>query len=275
MKTIYIDVLIVLNIYVNFFLLKATAKFTHTLLKTSRCILSSIIGSLFSLTILLPSESFLLSLSIKLIAAAVITAITFGIREKKRFFKLLLYFYIINFIFAGAVMLLYITFKPSFMAFNNSYFYIDFSLISLVIFTAIAYFAVTTVRYFMDKGADSSKKYHIIIKYKGKVISIDALADTGNSLTDSFTGKPVIICPKQKLGFNNNFSTENAEEIFKKYGFRMIPYYTISNGGMIPVFKPDEIFITDKESEKGYPVDALIGLISRDTEAIFNPNLLI
>ena len=160
MKTIYLDVLIVLNIYVNFFLIKATAKFTHTPLKIFRCILSSVIGSLFSLTILLPSGNFLLSLLIKLAAAVIITAITFGIKERKRFFKLIFYFYIINFVFAGAVSFMYITFKPSFMAVNNSYFYVDFSLMSLVIFTAIAYFAVTGVRYFMDKAFDVTSTLH-------------------------------------------------------------------------------------------------------------------
>lgn len=275
MKTIYIDILIILNIYVNFFLLKATAKFTHTPLKISRCILSSAIGSLFSLTILLPSKSFLLSLLIKFIAAAVITSITFGIKERDRFLKLLLYFYIINFVFAGAVMLLYITFKPSFMAFNNSYFYVDFSLMSLVVFTTVAYFAVTAVRYFMDKGTYTSKKYRIIIKYKGNIISVEGLADTGNSLVDGFTGKSVIICPEKKLGVNCSFSMDNAEEIFKKYGFRMIPYFTIGNSGMIPVFNPDEILITDYETGKSYPVDALVGVIPKETKAIFNPNLLI
>lgn len=275
MKTIYLDVLIVLNIYVNFFLLKATAKFTHTPLKISRCILSSVIGSSFSLTILLPSGSFLLSLIIKLVAAVIITAITFGIREKKRFLRLIFYFYIINFVFAGAVSFMYMTFKPSFMTVNNSYFYVDFSLISLVVFTAISYFAVTGIRYFMDKAADTSKKYNIIIKYHGSIISIDAIADTGNSLTDSFTGKPVVICPQKELGFNDDFSVTNAESIFKKYGFRMIPYFTIGNTGMIPVFKPDEMLITEKESRKSYSSDAMVGLIPKDTKAIFNPNLLI
>ncbi len=275
MKTIYLDVLIVLNIYVNFFLLKATAKFTHTPLKIPRCIISSVIGSFFSLTILLPSGGFLLSLLIKLAAAFIITAITFGIKDKKRFLRLLFYFYIINFVFAGAIMLMYITFKPTFMAFNNSYFYVDFSLISLVIFTTISYFAVTGVRYFMDKNSDTSKKYRIIIKYQGKVTSIDALSDTGNSLTDSFTGKPVVICPKNALGFNEEFSLENAEDIYKKYGFRLIPYFTIGNTGMIPIFKPDEIVISEKESGKSYCADALVGLTAKETQAIFNPNLLI
>lgn len=37
METIYIDVLIILNIYVNFFLLRITAGVTHSPLKNSRC----------------------------------------------------------------------------------------------------------------------------------------------------------------------------------------------------------------------------------------------
>ena len=48
---VYVDVLLALNIYVNFFLIKATAKLTSEKIKTSRLILSSLGGSLFSLLI--------------------------------------------------------------------------------------------------------------------------------------------------------------------------------------------------------------------------------
>ena len=94
---------------------------------------------------------------------------------------------------------MYITFKPSFMAFNNSYFYVDFSLLSLVIFTAVAYFAVTAVRRLMDRGCDTSHHYKVIIRHKSGVFSMEALADTGNSLIDHFSGKPVIICPQKGI----------------------------------------------------------------------------
>ena len=136
--------------------LRATARFTHTPLKPSRCVLSSVLGSLFSLTIFLPVSNFFITLLIKLAAAAVITTMAFGVKDKKHMLKLMAYFYIINFVFAGVIMLLYQTFRPSFMAFNNSYFYVDFSLLSLVIFTAVGYFAVTLTRRIMDKGCDLS-----------------------------------------------------------------------------------------------------------------------
>lgn len=278
MKSIYVDVLIVLNIYVNFFLLKATARLTHTPLKISRCLISSAIGSTFSLTIFLPKMNFLIPVAIKLGAAIIVTAMAFGIKDRRLTLKLVFYFYLVNFVFGGIIMLFYITFRPKFMALGNTYFYIDFSLLSLVIFTAIAYFAVTVFRYFMDKGCDSKKKYRIIIRNGERTVSLDALADTGNSLVDMFSGKPVVICRRVDLNhiadFPQEITLENAQLLYEKNAVRFIPYSTIGNSGMIPIFSPDEILICDEETGRMQNVDAMIGVNPKDVPAIFNPKLL-
>lgn len=279
MKTIYIDVLIILNIYVNFFLLKATARLTHTPLKTSRCIVSSVIGSLFSLTIFLPDMNFLIPLAIKLGAAVIITALAFGIKDKRQTLKLVFFFYIVNFIFGGIIMLFYLTFRPGFMAFGNTYFYVDFSLLSLVVFTAVSYFAVTAVRRLMDRGCDTKGKYKVVIRQSGKTVSVDALADTGNSLVDIFSGKPVIVCRSADLqdiaDLPSEPAVENAELLYKTNGLRFIPYSTIGNTGMIAVFSPEEIVICDSESGRTKKVDAMIGIDAKDVPAVFNPKLLL
>lgn len=278
MKTIYVDVLIILNIYVNFFLLKATARLTHTPIKTVRCIVSSVIGSIFSLTIFLPDMNFLIPLAIKLAAAVIIIAAAFGIKNRLRTVKLIFYFYVVNFLFGGIIILFYLTFRPGFMAFGNTYFYIDFSLISLVVFTAAAYFAVALFRRFLDRGGDSDAKYRIVIRYNGRSVSVDAISDTGNSLADAFSGKPVIICRKSDIseitGITGEFVPENEELLYKAARIRFIPYSTIGNSGMIAVFKPDEITIRNAETGKGKRVDALIGINTKDVPAIFNPKLL-
>ena len=49
MKTIYLDVLLCLNLYINYFVLRATAKLLHAKLRTGRCLLAAGVGSLFSL----------------------------------------------------------------------------------------------------------------------------------------------------------------------------------------------------------------------------------
>ncbi len=276
MKCIYLDVLIVLNVYVNYFLLKGTSKLTHTPISTMRCAVSSFLGSFFSLTIFLPDMGIIISLALKLAAAAVITAIAFGIRDLRHTAKLIIYFYLVNFIFGGFVMLMYEIFKPSFIAFNNSWFYVDFSLLSLVVFTALAYVVVSACRYFLDRGCDISHSYKVVIKYGGAAVSLEAVPDTGNSLVDVFSGKPVIVCGREKLCEIKPEVQLNAEpETLLENGFRLVPYKTIGNTGLIPVFTPDEVIICDGETKKEKKVDALIGINSRETPAIFNPELFV
>lgn len=280
MKTIYVDVLIILNIYVNFFLLKASAKLTHTPIRLSRCIIASVIGSIFSLTIFLPKMNFLIPLSIKLAAAVIIVAVAFGIGDKRQLLKLVFYFYLVNFIFCGVILLLYMVFRPGFMTFGNTFFYVDFSLLSLVIFTAAAYLAVSLLRRLMDKNSVGSGKYIVTVRKGKNTISVKALADTGNSLVDMFSGNPVIICRREDTDLLIDLAAdpvpENAELLYTENRIRFIPYSTIGNCGMIAVFSPDEVVITDEETGKIRSAEAMIGINPvMDTPAIFNPKSLL
>jgi len=69
MQTIYVDVLIILNIYINFLLIKTTSKITRSPLKFIRCILASFYGSLFSILILFPHLNCIINLFISLACA--------------------------------------------------------------------------------------------------------------------------------------------------------------------------------------------------------------
>lgn len=274
MQTIYIDVLIVLNIYVNFFLLRTTAKITHSSMKTVRCISGAVYGSFYSLLILVPHLNTAISIAIKVFAAITIVMIAFGISNKIRTLMNVAAFFTVNFIFAGVIYAVYSWLKPSFMHFNNSYFYIDFSLVILVCTTAVLYFAVCIVRFFLDKIPADSGCYKIIIRYKDKIISLSGLADTGNSLVDFFSGSPVIICGRDKMSDITGSQDFQSDDAVIPKGFRLIPCSTISDSGVIPVFKPDEIVIFDGRSGLKKPVEAMIGFASNSTDAIFNPKLL-
>jgi stage II sporulation protein GA (sporulation sigma-E factor processing peptidase) len=288
--SIYLDVLIIINIYVNYFLLKATAKLTHTFLSIPRCVFASIIGSLFALMIFLPPLDFFINFLLKLAASAIIVALAFGI-SKERFLKLVLFFYAANFIFAGVIFAAYILTKPDFVHYNNTYFYVDFSLLALVISTIIAYFAVSAIRYFLDKKASLNEKFSVIISNMGKVVSLCAIADTGNGLVDVFSGKPIIVCSLKKLekilpqGYNEAFLSDDID-FLKDFiishkdlrGIKLIPFSTINSGGVLPVFPPENVYIKFESKNEIKHVDALIGICKEDNgkcDAIFNPNLII
>ena len=269
MQTIYIDALIVLNIYVNFFLLRITAGATHSPLRTWRCIAASVYGSVFSLTILLPYLGTFVSLAIQLVAAVSIVALSFGTHSCKRLFINTAAFFAANFTLAGTVYSVYTLLKPKFIHFNNACFYIDFSLLILIITTAALYFVVRVVRIFMDRAPNDD--YRIFIRAGKKAISLPGLADTGNVLVDYFTGSPVIICSEES--FSELTSTVLDISLLPK-GFRLLPYSAVSGSGLIPVFRPDEVLISSCTKGGSKPVDAVIGFGECSGKAVFNPKLL-
>jgi stage II sporulation protein GA (sporulation sigma-E factor processing peptidase) len=267
-ETIYVDVLIVLNIYVNFFLLRITAGFTHSSLKTGRCIAAALYGSLFSLIILLPGLDNMTAFLIKTSAAVSIVALAFGVHGKKRLITNTIAFFTSNFVLAGAVYGVYSFFKPHFMHFNNTCFYIDFSLVILILTTALLYAAVRILRIWTDKTPEGS--YNVFIRDKGKVITLNGLADTGNGLVDYFSGSPVIICAAEYFTELTGCELDIGR---LPRGFRLLPCSAVSGNGLIPVFRPDEIIISCTNGSRK-PVDAVIGFGECGGKAVFNPKLL-
>ena len=269
METVYVDVLLVLNIYVNFFLLRITAGLTHSPLSAGRCTAASAYGSLFSLMILLPELCIPLSLVIRLAAAVSIVAAAFGIRGARRLIKDTAAFFTANFVLAGAVYGFYSILKPEFMHFNNGCFYIDFSLMILIVTTAVLYAAVRVVRIFLDR--DQNDSYRIFIRKGRKTISLEGIADTGNALVDFFTGSPVIICAAESFTELTGKKIDISE---LPRGFRLLPCSAVSGSELIPVFRPDEVLISCLTSGERKPVDAVIGFGECGGKAVFNPKLL-
>lgn len=257
--TVYADVLIILNVYVNYFLLRTTAKLTHSPLRTWRCIAASFYGSLYSLLILAPRLPLPFTIAIKLASAVTIVAAAFGLNSAVRVIKNTVAFFCANFIFGGVIYAVCSWLKPSSVHFGNSYFYIDFSLLLLVITTAVLYGAVCLLRRFTDKDYDSESR--IFIRSGSRTIGIDGFADTGNRLVDCFSGRPVIICGREDVG------SVSAR-------LHLIPCSTVSDSGVMPVFRPDEVVIVNTATGEKKPVDVMIGIGETGGKAIYNPKII-
>lgn len=269
MRTIYADVLVILNIYVNFFLLRTTARLTHSPLKTWRCAAASAYGSLFSLMILLPELPYALNLAVKSAAAVTVVTAAFGYRDIRRTVINTSAFFTSNLILGGAVYALYSWFRPDFIHFRNTYFYIDFSLVILIVCTAAMYGIVFVINTLLNKNAYAD--YDVVIRCGKRITRLKGLADTGNILTDFFTGCPVIICDMNM--YTCVTGMEYHDSCIPK-GFRVLPCTTVSEKGLIPVFRPDEVLIEQIGSGSAKQVDALIGFGKTCGEAVFNPVLL-
>ena len=277
---IYVDILIITSIYANFFLLKTTARLVHSPLKNGKCVIAAMVGSLFSLVILLPQLNSLLLLLIRILSAALMIITAFSGKTAKELYRTGLIFFFVSFIFAGIEYGISILSGGQNMLWHNSVLYVNISLLTLIISTIVSYAAISFFRYYLDGKNSADEKYTITITRDGKTASFTAVGDTCNNLTDIFTGKPVIVCGRNNL--SELFERRELEEALMSEnrtkhinGWRLIPFSTIASGGMLPVFQPAAVIIKNSESSVRKSADVYIGVVNRDMEyAVFNPKIL-
>ncbi|MCC8043190.1 MAG: sigma-E processing peptidase SpoIIGA [Oscillospiraceae bacterium] len=274
---IYIDVLIITNIYVDFLLLKATAVLTHSPLRVSRGIAAAFLGGISSLIILLPRLNPFILVTVKLITAAVIVLTAFGFPAKRGYLLKLFLFFLISFIFSGIGTAASYLLGGKFIRAANGVIYADFSMYSLVISTVAAYICVCVYRMLSD-GRELDDEYTLVIGEKGRHISIPAALDTGNVLRDSFTGKPIIVCPCERLGeiyehIPTDISASDTSQ--GMHGWRFIPYSTALGEGLMPIISPKEMWVKNRRTGEISRPNAYIGAASGQmVTAVFNPKIL-
>ncbi len=280
-QVIYIDVLIAVNLFINYFLIISTAKFLHLKTKKSRMVFGEVLGAVYSLYILLPPISLFLSLIIKLFMAASIIFAAFKFSETKTFFKTLICFYLINFAFSGIMLALWCAFRPQGMSINNGVVYFSISPVILVVSTVVTYIILKIVNRILGKRSFGKATCEVKISEGNSVAILTAIIDTGNSLTEPFSGLPVIVakseniqsvCPDEILSAENIKNFDHTE--FLKSKLRMIPFKTISGDGLLPAFKPKSVIING-----GAAKDAYIAVCANDTlpencSAIINSDLI-
>ena len=266
---IYVDILIVTSVYIDFLIIKASAALMHRRPANRRCILGALAGSLFSLCILLPPMGKMFDILFRLISAAVIVLTVFGYGNAGRFFSMLGTFFAVSCLFAGICVAIPQLFGKTVLS-RNGGIYINIPLMLLLCSTAAAYGAARLIR-----GISSSDKaagiYTVTVTSKEISVSFPAAADSGNFLKDPITGAPVIVCPAEKL--SPMFPAYEPGRLPR--GWRLIPYDTAAGSGMMAIFRPENIIVCAEGENGGEPADAYIGAAPYPMEyAVFHPSLI-
>lgn len=280
-QVIYVDVLIAVNLFINYFLIISTAKFLHLKTKKSRMVFGEILGAVYSLYILLPPINLFLSLVIKLFMAASIIFAAFKFSGIKIFFKTLICFYLINFAFSGIMLALWCAFRPQGMQVNNGVVYFSISPVILVISTVITYIILKMINRIIGKRSFGKSTCEVKISEGNSVAILTAMIDTGNSLTEPFSGLPVIVAkteniknilPEQFLLTANSKKLDETE--FLKSKLRMIPFKTISGEGLLPAFKPEAVIINGGAPKEAYIAICPDNILEENCSAIINSDLI-
>lgn len=236
---IYADVLIVINLYVTYFLLLSVSLLCRESAERMRLLLSSLFGAFYSLTVLLPEKFYYVTVFLRVVAFCFPVFIAFGFRNLKRFLRLNVCYLLCNFFFAGLMFALWYFVCPAGMYYNGSVVYFDIDILTLVIFTVVCYGFVKLFDLLFKTRAPINTVFYCKVRINGEDICLKAFLDTGNNLSDPFSGKPVIISHKEK--FNGKDPPSEKQ--------RFVLCSTVSGKSLLPAFSPDEIFIKGAEVE--------------------------
>lgn len=234
---VYIDVLLVLNFYIDYFLLYINGKLCRIKNKASKLIIASLIGAISSLYILLPLNSQLGGFIYSAIISVILSLIAYG---RQNIFKNSAVLYILNCLFNGICLLIWSLTKDKHFIINNNIIYFDLSPLVLIVSTIVIYLAITAFkRYFGYKITQNHCK--VTIEYNSNSISINCLIDTGNLLKDVITEKPIIVINKECSYSLLNIKNLDINQLYSLNGFRLVPIKSISSDGILVSFKADKI----------------------------------
>lgn len=283
---IYLDVLILINLYVTYFQILAVSVFTHRKTVWYRKLSAAGIGAVASLSIFIPQEMVLTLTLLKIFLCALIAFVAFGYTGFRAYAVSVLFLMLVSFVFSGLMLCVWLFAAPMKMLFINGTVYFGVDTMTIILSTCAAYGVVRIIRYILDKNGKTDGKYTVIIKNNGRECRLSALADSGNGMVDCFSGLPVIVCrrdmcadvspPAIEMIENNSDISEIGTQMIK--GVRIMPFSTVGKGGLICIFKAESVVIDDETNEEKYPVNALIGIViggRQEYEAIFNPKILV
>ncbi len=275
-RAVYADELVFINLIVNYFLILASALLSGTDFRRRRVLLGAVVGGLSSLIIFIPSAHIALSVLVKLLLSALIVMCAFENKSLKQFLKRYMTFFLVNFIFAGIMMAVWLSFKPEGMVYNNGVLYFNINAALLVMMTVVCYVVVTAASRLLRKRAPESHCGRAEITVGSGTVRADALLDTGSGLTDAFTGKPVVVAHRDavktllppELGDFFGGGSLSACEVPDGWSgrLRLIPFNTVGCKGLLPSFKCDVITaVCGKKTALGR--DVFIGVTK---QKIFN-----
>lgn len=272
--TVYADILVLTNLYIDFFLLLGVKKFLHLRVRGVRLVLGALLGAFASLTSLLPiGRGMLLFLGV--LTAAAVTAAAFAPRPAWMLMKAALAFWALSFGLAGFFLFLITFFAPRNIAVVGSSLYFDLSPLMLFGFTCAAYAVITLFRRFFPRSTPGVRYCRLRVEQDGKTAELFAKADTGNNLREPFSALPVIVAQADALG-------EAAPQAARDYletgtaqgGLRLIPFDAMGGSGLLPAFQPQKITL----QPDGVPLDCWVALYKKPLSAgqfnaLINPDL--
>lgn len=231
---VYLDLLILLNFLVDFLLILGTNRLSGHSIGFKRAVPAAVLGGLYAGACILPGFAFLGSLLWRLVSLALMSVIAFGFSQSGLRRGVLFVF--LSMALGGIAMGLG----------SGGFWSLVLSAVG-VCFLCLAGF----------RGRASEQHYvPIAIRHGGQTVTLTALVDTGNTLRDPVSGKPVLVVDAavaaRLLPLSREQLTHPIETLAsaKLPGLRLIPYTAVGqNAGLLLAIRADRVEVEGKEAE--------------------------
>ena len=271
--TIYIDIIIVENLIMNYIILYATGLISKSKKSYLRMFWASLIGAIYATLEYVLKVNIYSNIILKTILSIIIVYVAFYPQNAKKMCKQLVLFYVTTFTFGGIATYLIYVLKPQNIIIKNGMYVGTYVL--KVIFIGV----ILAIAFKMAKNKLTKKDMicKVKIKLNGKEETVEAMVDTGNMLKEPITGTPVVVVERTSLYellpkeiLNNTESILGGdfekipEEIKNEYvpKLKLIPFASLGKqNGMLVGIKPEKIEVINEQTEE--EKNAIIGIYNK------------
>lgn len=269
--TVYADVLVIVNLYVDYLLLRCVRGFLRLDVQGGRLVGGALAGALGSTLCLLPLPLWCgpLCAGVCTLAAA---ASAFLPMRLRRFLRCWLCLWLFSFLLAGFVLFAAQFVPAGYIGMVGGAVYLDLDLPLLFFATCGAYLVFWGFRRAFPRESDVPRLCKLTVTHQGHTAEVYAKSDTGNALREPFSGLPVIICQRDALG--SAAPPKLDPDAPAVPGLRLVPFDSVGGAGLLTAFHPEKVVM----AASGKALDCYIALYERPLSsgqfsAIFNPDL--
>lgn len=279
--TIYIDVVLIENLIMNYIILLATGMILKIKIKHIRLIIGSLLGAIYTIIGYIGILEIYSSFILKIILSIMIVYIAYYPQSLKKMWKELLFFYLTSFVFGGVAFSLIYIVKPQEIIMKNGLFLGTYPLKTVILGAIVAFvIIITSFKIIKNKISKKDLICEITVEIENRKITTKALIDTGNMLKEPITNTPVVVIehtllydviPKEILNhleeiIGGDFE-KIPEDIKNKYvsKLKLIPYSSLGkqNGMLLGIKAKKLTIVRGEEKEKIEKENIILGIYDK------------
>lgn len=189
---IYIEQVLIDNFIINFFIILTLKTILKARINKINMVLSSLLGSVVALLLPLFGFNLIINSLVKILLSLVMVIVLKKFVKFKEYILYYLTFLFITFLYGGACLFILMYFDKNFKINNFTTYSLPLGVIVLIVFF-IMIVIKNIFKNFYNRKKINNYIYKIVIENNAEKDELLGFLDSGNTLVDSLTGKPITV----------------------------------------------------------------------------------